>query len=100
LFFYFDCDWFGFSFIWDLKMKIDEAVELLEEWSSYDGTEVGDTWQSMTLLWSNRDYISPDFLDKLEKEIIYQAECAKSTMEIHTEEVTIKRERTTLRRKK
>lgn len=72
------------------EIKVQLAVEKLDEFSQYEGTEVGELWSLMSRMWSSyRDYISSDLLKALEKEITESAEILNKQYKIVEE--TIKR---------
>jgi hypothetical protein len=72
-------------------MDIQHAVDLLEEWSCYENTEIGDTWKNLIGLWSNRDYITNNLSKHLEEEIILEATEAKNNYEVVTQKETFER---------
>lgn len=53
----------------------DHAAQRLEHLSNYEGSELGEVWSLLARLWeSYQDYISTDFAEALQKEIIDEAE--------------------------
>lgn len=58
----------------DYQKDIDAAVERLQEYSEYEGSETGEVWYELARFWeSYRDYVSEEFKEALKKEIIIQA---------------------------
>jgi len=53
--------------------KIEEAVDRLEDISSYEGTEIGEMWESFVRLYRYREYMSTEMRCILENDIIEEA---------------------------
>lgn len=53
----------------------DAAAERLEFLANYEGSELGEVWRTLSMLWeSYRDYISPEMQQILKRDIIEMAE--------------------------
>lgn len=64
--------------------NLEESIELLAEFGQYEGTELGELWDSLLTLYCRRDYLGEDskLTPVLEAEIISQATWAKQNLEL------------------
>lgn len=75
------------------EATIDEAVKMLEEYSRYEGTEVGHKWSSLSELWNScRGYLSVDFEMALNKEILAEAKVISTDYKFRRYKQTYTRE--------
>ena len=73
-------------------MKLEQAVELLNEFAQYEGCELGDYWNAIVNAYElcyNSCYISDDFSKALKKEIIKQAKQAEQDFKLVEKTQTI-----------
>ena len=70
-------------------MDFDQAVNKLEEYAEYEGSEAGEYWMSLLHLWRYR-YMFGDspFENELKKEIVEQAEFIDENYKFVEEKVT------------
>ena len=84
-----------------MKNKItDKMIDELKKAAHLEGTEVGETWSSLACMWEyHRDYLSADFVDMLEKEIVNSYKDLKKNYKVIEKERTYTRKEMRLERK-
>lgn len=74
---------------WKEREELDQVIEELQEYIDLDGTEAGDCAESLVDLYNSyMDYVNPEFLAALQKEIRDHLKGFKENCEIVEEEET------------